>query len=134
MSPEPGTERTLGRAPVIVDVQECADPWATTDQATVEHAALALATTDQPLESTPCSRSWLIHARYGGQRHTLLIGGEGAPLHWNGHAGARAPEELERAVYEFVFAERANALLTMLTHAHSRKPVGAPPALPTIRV
>lgn len=124
MSPEPGTERTLGRAPVIVDVQECADPWATTDHATVAHATVAhatveLATTDQPLESTPRSRSWLIHARYGGQRHTLLIGGEGAALHWNGHAGARAPEELERAAYQFVFAERANALLTMLTLAHN---------------
>jgi hypothetical protein len=126
VSPEPGTERTLGRAPVIVDVQECADPWATTDHASSAHAIVApetveLATTDQPLESTPYSRSWLIHARYGGQRHTLLIGGEGAPLHWNGHAGARAPEEVERAAYEFVFAERAPALLTMitLTLAHS---------------
>lgn len=84
---------------VVVDVQEVFDPWA-----------------PEETRGNGESRrsSWLVHARYAGRRYTLLIGGDGLPLHCDGLNDRRAPAQVELAAYRMLFAERAPALLAAL--------------------
>ena len=88
------------RVVVVADVQECSDAW------------------------SPGS-SWLVTVRYhDGSLHTLLVGGDGLPLHYDGLAGMRAPARAEVAAYELVFAERAPELLAALDGPAALMPAG----------